>query len=320
MHHPFISVLVPVYNVEDCLQECLDSLRRQTYPNFEIVAVDDGSTDGSGDILRRNAEEDFRIRIISQDNKGLAGARNTAIRCANGDAIAFVDSDDFVDDDYLQKMVDTMVENGCDVVAFGGYIYTDKECRHQERPGFSGRVLSGREAVRALNSYTSFSMSMWGKLIEKSLFDGVVFPEGKNSEDQFVCFKLLLKAKSVLYVDDPIYYYRQRKGSISRGSKVNTWPIEASEEQYDLLKGEGPDLEKAAATSCYFSSVAVFNAYAVRGRDVPSDVAVRIEKNTKAHFSSTMANRDIPRYKKAQAVLFRVSKSAYKFIYLRRRG
>lgn len=320
MSRLFVSVLLPVYNVQDYLQECLNSLFVQTYTNYEIVAVDDGSTDASSEILKANAEKHSCLHVVRQENKGLAGARNTALQYAKGDVIAFVDSDDFVSNDYLEKMVCTMLSTVSDVVVYGRYIYSDKMCVHQQRPGFSEQKLSKGDALRALNSYTSFDMSMCSKLIRKTLFEGLVFPEGKNSEDQFLCFRLLSSAEGVFYCDEPIYYYRHRFGSISRGSKVNVFPMEASQEQYEYLCGEGIALERAAAASCFFSAVAVFNAYAVRGMDIPTAPYRTIVETTRKHLASTLKNLDIPKYKKIQAVLFCFSKSLYKQVYLRRRA
>lgn len=320
MRKPLISVVVPVYNVEEYLRECLDSILNQNEGRFEIVAVNDGATDSSREILAEYASLDDRIRIVDQENMGLSGARNTGVAAAAGEYIAFVDSDDFVAPDYLSKMLENAEAHFSDISVCGRAIYSDGISRHHERPGFSGRVLSPNEAVRALNSYTSFDMSMCGKLFRAYLFEGIEFPLGKNSEDQFVCYKLLLKARKTYYEDVPLYYYRYRVGSISRGSRVNTFPIEASREQLATLQNQCPELVYAGETSCFFSQVAVYNAFALRRCDLPEDVASAIRNEAASYLGSVLRNPDIPKTKKVQALVFIIARPLYKRIYLMQRG
>lgn len=320
MSGPQISLVIPVYNVQDYLEECLDSVLLQDYENFEVVAVNDGSTDNSRKILDSYERSDSRIRVVDQRNKGLAGARNTGVAAARGDYIAFVDSDDYVTPDYLSAMAANAFAYDADISICGRAIDSNGSCVHHVRSGFSGRSLEPAEAFRALNSYSSFDMSMCGKLFKAGLFDGIEFPEGKNSEDQFVCYRLLLKANRVYYEDKPYYVYRHREGSISRGSRVNIFPIEASHEQLKYVEALYPELIYAAEASCFFSQVAVYNAYAIRNRDIPDEISEIILSEPKSYLSSVLGNSDIPKIKKIQALAYCFARSAYKCIYLSKRG
>lgn len=320
MSGPLISLIIPVYNVQDYLEECLDSVLLQDYENFEVVAVNDGSTDNSREILENYERRDSRIRVIDQRNKGLAGARNTGVAAACGDYIAFVDSDDYVTSEYLSAMAANAITHDADVSICGRAIDSNGSCVHHIRSGFSGRPLGPAEAFRALNSYSSFDMSMWGKLFKADLFEGIEFPEGKNSEDQFVCYRLLLKASRAYYEDKPFYVYRHREGSISRGSRVNVFPIEASHEQLRYVEALYPDLIYAAETSCFFSQVAVYNAYAVRDRDIPDNISEVILSEPKSYLSSVLGNSDIPKVKKIQALAYCFARPVYRRIYLSKRG
>lgn len=320
MNGPLISVVLPVYNVENWLSECIDSILRQEESRFEVVAVNDGSTDSSRDILARYAEIDNRIRIIDQPNMGLASARNTGVAESRGKYIAFIDSDDYVDQSYLSTLLHNIILYKVDISVCGRAIDCDGNITHEFRPGFANKILVPEHAFRALNSYKSFDMSMCGKLILRELFKGITFPVGKNSEDQFVCFKLLLKAKRIYYVDAPLYYYRHRSGSISRGFRVNVFPIEASGEQLRFIELSHPNLTFAAKTSCLFSQISVFNAFVIRHREIPDYIMRSIRKDAPRYFFTVLFNPDISVFKKMQALAFIFCRPVYKYIYLNKRG
>ena len=315
-----VSVLLPVYNVERYISACLNSVVDQTFKNLEIVIVDDGSTDNSWEICNQYAKRDSRIVLVSQVNKGLAGARNTALNHARGDCIAFIDSDDFVTLDYVEMLVDRMERFSADIVACGRWRYSEKGAVEEHRPAFSNNVMNGMDALRALNSYRSFDMSMCSKLVRRDLFEGERFPEGKLSEDQFVCYRLLAKAHSVYYDSRPLYYYRQRIGSISRNSKVNTYPIEASREQLRFLLDAYPELRYAGETSCLFSRVAVFNAFVIRGKSIPEDTKTKIDNNRLRYLAFALKNPDLSIKKKIQGIAFCLFRPLYKKIYLSYQG
>ena len=141
MSGSLISLIIPVYNVQDYLEECLDSVLLQDYENFEVVAVNDGSTDNSREILENYERRDSRIRVIDQRNKGLAGARNTGVAAVCGDYIAFVDSDDYVTPKYLSAMAANAITHDTDVSICGRAIDSNGSCVHHVRSGFSGRPL-----------------------------------------------------------------------------------------------------------------------------------------------------------------------------------
>ena len=320
MIRPLISVIIPIYNVAEYLSECLESILSQQEQRFEVIAVNDGSTDESRTILGRYADNDSRIRIVDQQNMGLAGARNAGVAHSSGRYICFVDSDDFVSDAYLSTMLGNAEKFGADVSICGRATYSGGVLSHQVRAGFTNRLLNSVEAVRALNSYRSFDMSMCGKLFASHIFEGIEFPVGKNSEDQFVCYKLLVRARRVYYVDVPLYFYRMREGSISRGAKVNTFPIEASNSQLAFMRENMPGLVYAAETSCFFSRVAVYNAFAVRRRSLPRDVATILQNEPMSYLRSVLTNPDISWTKKFQALVFCFARPLYRQIYILRRG
>lgn len=210
---PTISVVVPVYNIEEEIPKCLLSILLQKFTDFEIIAVDDGSTDKSGSILNEFAKKYKQIRVFHTKNKGLSAARNLGISKARGKYIAFVDGDDFLDPDFLAKLYQSVVDNDSEIAISG---YTN--FYNEETSDFVPKklVISGEEAViRLLTRQENIEILAWNKLYLKSLFREIKYPAGKICEDNFTTYKLLARAKKVSYVPEPLYNYVRREKSIS---------------------------------------------------------------------------------------------------------
>lgn len=211
-----ISVIVPVYNVEPYLRECVDSILAQTYRDFELILVDDGSPDNCGAICDEYAEKDDRIRVIHQQNGGLSAARNAGLDVAMGEYVTFVDSDDQVSPVYLECLF-TLLENNEAEVATCRALF----CRSM--PGLIDDTLSlgnceviiGKEACQ--QPYLQggiLDVTAWGKLYARHLWDDIRFPVGKIHEDQAVVPILLYKAEKVAVSQKKLYFYRIVENSI----------------------------------------------------------------------------------------------------------
>ena len=209
-----ISVVVPVYNVEEKLGVCVDSLVNQTYKNLEIILVDDGSTDNSGQLCEEHAKTDARIKVVHQKNQGLSGARNTGIDNATGKYIFFLDSDDYLTYDALEKLLDQLHRCNADVAACGfAHVYDgDKpEMRFTNpNPG----MWSGRESVIQMMRNNNICSVAWNKLYKAELWDGIRFPVGRLHEDEATTYKILYRAKLVTYIPECLHKYYQRDNSI----------------------------------------------------------------------------------------------------------
>lgn len=211
-----ISVIVPVYNVEKYIDKCIESILCQTWKDFELILVNDGSTDASGEICSQFAKKDRRIRVFEQQNKGLSGARNTGTKQAKGEYLTYIDSDDFIHPEYLEVLYKTAVDNQTEVAA----------CAYQnclEGEGFGWKkekveqptICTGREAVfRIVRDNSRQMIVAWGKIYHADLKEMLIYPEGKVHEDEFVTYKVLYAAEKVSIVDRPLYAYVQRKESI----------------------------------------------------------------------------------------------------------
>lgn len=210
-----ISVIVPVYNAGEYLSNCVLSLIQQSYKHFELILVDDGSTDESPANCDTWAETDSRIKVIHQENKGAAAARNMGVAAAKGDYIAFVDSDDTVDEHYLGFMYLRLKANAADAVICGyRKVYPSKGIEAEEASKrYTERIMTGVEAMEDLLYQRGFMSVPWGCLSSRSLWDMVSFPEGRRAEDVATIYRLYAAADTVVYNDRPLYNYFQRKTS-----------------------------------------------------------------------------------------------------------
>ena len=210
-----ISVIVPVYKVEKELARCVESLLRQDYADFEIILVDDGSPDRSGQIADSFAESyPDRIHVIHQENKGLSGARNTGIRAATGQYLSFVDSDDFVEPNMFSVLMEQLKEADADIAVCGRF---DDYPDHSKN-SFTMDVptsLSAEETIRRILTWNQLDIAAWDKLYKAQLWEGVSFPEGINNEDMQRIPEIVRKASTIVHVGQPLYHYCHRENSIT---------------------------------------------------------------------------------------------------------
>lgn len=210
-----ISVIVPVYNVERYLCECIDSILGQTYTDFELILVDDGSPDSCGEICDAYAEKDSRIRVIHQENGGLSAARNAGLDMAQGAYVTFVDSDDIVHPDYLRCLAEGLWENQSDIAIARFLRFAETVPAYAGAVKSVKQVRSGREICRELFGEDGVTYTIaCGKLYKTALFEGIRYPVGKIHEDEATTYKLLYKAKLVAVLGDELYFYRQNANGI----------------------------------------------------------------------------------------------------------
>ena len=209
-----VSVIVAVYNVEDYLPECIDSILTQTFSDLEIILLDDGSTDNSGIICEEYAKKDSRIKVILQINQGLSMARNNGVKAATSQYVMFVDGDDFLEPDYCRVPLELAIKNNADIVCFGiqrfpkEYIDEQQDCEYN-------RVIDTKEAFFLLAAGV-LNDAMCNRLFKRTLFDHVEFPRGKYYEDVATFYRLLTAADRIYITDQILYNYRIRPGSITR--------------------------------------------------------------------------------------------------------
>lgn len=259
-----ISVLVPVYNSEKYLRKCVDSILKQTYENIELILVNDGSTDSSYEIMENYKEKDERVKAIHIDNKGVANARNVLLDNATGVYYTYVDSDDWIEPDYLQELYNQIVKENADICVGNcvQYIENTNEYKHKDFGIHKNCVYNKYEAVEELMYHNFLRHSPWGKLYKKEVFDGMRFPLGYHYEDLALIYKLFLKAEKIVYTPIEKYNYMVREGSIVH-RKLKEEDINAilnySEEIISVLEKEAPEILNCGKYSLLMHSVKILS-------------------------------------------------------------
>ncbi len=301
-----ITVIVPAFNSERTISDCINSISRQDYRNIDILIINDGSKDDTLSIAERLAESDSRIRIISTENKGLSHARNTGISAAKGEFIVFLDSDDLLLDGALTALSDCAFKTGANLVC-GGYILINSE---------SGREVKvcphKRDSIRKEEGHRFFLTDglnlshAWGKLYKKELFSNVSYPEGKLYEDIYVITSVVENASSICLIDKPIIRYFQTPSSLSQTPDIakQSDGLTARLNNLSFFKDKYPALSGLAADAV------IYYGYYLLGKIVRSGY-----KKNRIHYDKTV---DIIRetrksasnhtsYLKTAGILFSVS-------------
>jgi glycosyltransferase involved in cell wall biosynthesis len=234
-----ITVIIPVYRVEAYLERCVDSVLKQTFRNTEIILVDDGSPDACPALCDAYARRDDRVRVIHQENQGLSGARNAGIEKAAGQYLAFVDSDDYLAPEFLERLYQACVETDSDM-SVCRWEYVKGEAI-PEKGGGETRVFTGRQMLG--NLYTAdgaYFVVAWNKLYRRELFEGIRYPLGVIHEDEATTYRIYDKVQRAAYVDSSLYGYFVTPSSITRGfnPKRVDW-VRAVAERVDFFEERG---------------------------------------------------------------------------------
>lgn len=212
-----ISVIIPIFNVEKYLGACIDSILAQTYTNLEILLIDDGSTDNSGNICDMYANMDERIRVFHQQNQGIASVRNRGVDEAKGVYIFWIDSDDYVSTTIIQELYDLLVKTDADM-SICSYVqgserdYVFKQNSEYRVESFDYK--KGLELIYESHKFSFIMAASWAKIIKKSLYEGLRYPDGKIFEDIYMSHRLISKCKRITYTSKEMYYYYQWPESI----------------------------------------------------------------------------------------------------------
>jgi len=239
---PLISVIVPVYKVEQYLRRCVDSILAQTYTNIEVILIDDGSPDGCPAICDEYAEKDSRVVVIHQKNAGVSAARNAGLDVAKGDYIGFVDSDDWIEPDMYEVLLNLIINNNADISVIT-YIDETEECTLKVTKSDTVEVINRNDAIREMLIGKKFLGGMTDKLFSKKLKDNMVFPVGITiAEDLAVCVNVFANADRVVYQDYTCYHYFQRRESAMHKFNVNSLTVcDAYDIIFSVVKKHSPE-------------------------------------------------------------------------------
>lgn len=264
---PLISIVIPIYGVETYLKRCLDSVSCQTYRELEVILVDDGSPDKCGEIADAYAAKDNRFKVIHKANGGLSDARNVGMEAATGEFLFFLDSDDVIHENAIEELYSICSDNKADIAISSLYNFIESDYEHDDkrntdikrhfskdeigigiRNNYSVEYMDQIYAMKRILCPGGIGHEAPGKLYRLALWDGIQFPVGELYEDYFTTYKVILKAKKIGILSEPIYGYRVREGSImqSRIKEKNLSLIKISQEVTDNISTMVPELAKYA--------------------------------------------------------------------------
>ena len=302
---PKISVVVPVYNVEKYLETCVGSILSQSTQDFEIILVDDGSTDNSGKICDALKEKNGNIRVIHKHNAGPSHTRNTGMEIAQGDYITFIDSDDTIHPDYLRILLSLIDDYKADMSSCG-FLF----CNEGEKPcyndnQYSKGALPGKDALKLMLSGKLHGTSACALLIKRELAKRFLFPIGKFHEDDLTTYKYFLNAATVAYTKAPLYTYFQRKNSIMHKpfSKIDVDELDAGDKIYDECKLLGRDFAEAALAKKLENYCQVMFKYPTL-KKISLETYSRIDKFIKSQWKDILRNRYVGKKCKVKILLF----------------
>lgn len=310
-----ISIIIPVFNVEKYIYKCITTVCNQKNTDIEILIINDGTLDNSIEIVKQI--DDNRIRIINQENGGLSSARNTGIKNAKGQYIAFVDSDDWVDVNIYKKLYNIAIDNDCDIVQCDFYkAYSEFEnfnLNTEKRID----ILNSNQALQNLyNEKYIQTIVVWNKIYKKELFNNIEFPKGKLHEDEFTTYKLLYKAKKIGITNESLYYYRQTPNSIMN-KKFNIKRLdilEALEERIEFMnKINNYDLYLKSLQKYEFLLRKMFFLCKTEIKNNKS-LLKEIKQKQITIFKGYLFNKNISIKNKIGFIIFLLNNDLYKFI------
>ena len=289
-----VSVIIPVYNVEKYLTQCLDSVLKQTYTVLEIILIDDGSTDGSGSICDEYMNKDSRICVIHQKNGGLANARNTGLNKCHGEYVAFVDSDDWLEPDFVEVLVQNIA--GADLSVCGYYQTTDAGtipvCLSENvslgiKAFVRMHIEDEVQGCNRRNIDAYIGAYVWNKLFRRSQLSAIRFPEGKIFEDQIMFSQYLQQVNLINIVSYCGYYYRIRATSIMHSNKLDDHVFDlifTRKEQQRLLCILEPSMQKPTSFLVLMAHFACLRPIAIQ-RNTSDDLAQTALSLLKSYFT-----------------------------------
>lgn len=252
-----ISVIVPIYKVEAYLCRCVDSILDQSYTDFELILVDDGSPDRCPEICDAYAAADARVRVIHKENGGLSDARNAGLVIARGVYIAFVDSDDWVAPDYLKALLNGLLSRNSDICECAVLRTAEKTCVSMEANDKTTETFDTVQAMALLIEDKTLHQHVWNKLYRRDTIGDILFPKGKLNEDEFWTYQIFGRARKISRISDTLYYYFQRPGSImGEGYSLNRLhALDAKCKRQEYIQENFSQLASLAKVNLFFSCV-----------------------------------------------------------------
>lgn len=311
---PLVSIIIPVHNVEKYLLKCLKSIQLQTYSTFEVILVDDGSTDHSGDICDDFVKKDTRFACYHRLNEGVAAARNFGLENASGELIMFVDSDDWVSPNIISVLEKVLREQKADIVACESYYVRGEK---KNNPNLTGMVtnLNRIDALNLLISDRVFRSRLWGRLYKAKVWENISFPVGKTYEDVSTLYKTYLQANKFSFVHQALYYYNQRDGSIVHPNDYKSlFPLlEARESRFQGLSQNYPELTDNLKGSVISAALDILRK-AAKSNTFPQEDELSQINTVISNVTSKRASKQLAPSYRAEFFLYRRSPRLFRLL------
>ena len=291
-----ISVIIPVYNVQEYVERCVKSVIDQVYKNLEIILVDDGSTDLSGEICDRLSDADPRIKVIHQKNAGLAAARNAGLEIYSGEYVCFIDSDDYIHPEYVSYMYRMCIENNVQMAFCNSVTTSNDKCDCEMNPLAKTVIYDSHELLdRYFGADHGVIVVAWNKLIHRDVADGIRFEPGIIHEDEATTFKYIYYAGKVAYTDNVLYYYFSRADSITAKSFSirNLDILEGYEKRLAFYKEKEENILAQREYNYYLSAILinyykVYTNIKVNKKEVLKKLRIRYKRIYKSSDKTTL--------------------------------
>ncbi len=292
-----ISIIVPVYNVENEVKRCVDSITKQTYANLEILLIDDGSTDNSPAIIDQLAKTDARINVFHKPNGGLSSARNYGIANSHGEYIAFIDSDDFIEHDYVSYLYSLIKKDGADIAVCQMQVVYEGKKTVKANKGEKRDFILNREQALDDMLYDKISVSVCDKLYKREVIGNIIFPEDKNYEDLATTFKFINNADKISCTTKTLYNYIIRKNSITRETfsvkKLDV--LKTTKTFFDFVVQNYPQLKDGAIRKIVWAHLNVLSQFATCKTEVPKEVKKQVIDFVKQNGKNVLKDKKAPK-------------------------
>ena len=324
---PLISIIIPIYNIMDCLEKCVDSCINQTYKNKEILMVDDGSTDGTGALCDKLQEKDARIRVFHKENGGSSSARNLGIENAKGEYLGFVDSDDFISPTMYEDLINAVLEHQVfiaqisrDEIDASGNKLPDV-CIPPEKAFFC----SSDEFMKELLMHRG-DCSFCTKLVKKDLFADKRFPVGKLNEDFYLLLQMLKEINGIYILPEQHYHVFYRIGSNTRKKDKNDFSrvfmdiVENADAASEIVDKHYPDLKEVCIRFGLFQRLDYMLHIPTAQMNSDNEFYVKVKKYLRDHWKDTLWNSYLTKKNKIYLMLLTVAPKMVRVIHQKAKG
>ena len=324
---PLISIIIPIYNIMDCLEKCVDSCINQTYKNIEIIMVDDGSTDGTGELCDKIKEKDDRIRVFHKENGGSSSARNLGIEHAKGEYLGFVDSDDFISPTMYEELVKAVLQFEVPIAQVSRDEIDDKGNKLPDVciPPEEAFLCTSDKFMEELLMHRG-DCSFCTKLIKKDLFTDKRFPVGKLNEDFYLLLQMLKEVKGIYILPEQLYHVFYRIGSNTRKkdknefSRVFTDIVENADVAQEIVDKHYPDLKEVCIRFGLFQRLDYMLHIPVVQMNSGNEFYVKVKKYLRNHWKDTLTNVHLTKKNKVYLLLLTVAPKTVRFLHQKVRG